>query len=67
MAKIWTTLAAGYLKGRWGAWEFVREMIQNGRDAEVEHGAKLAVEWKNGTLRIEIPQKRLTFPWVRVR
>lgn len=53
MAKIWTTLAASYLNGRWGAWEFVREMIQNGRDAEVEHGAKLTVEWKNGTLRIE--------------
>lgn len=53
MAKIWTTLAAGYLKGRWGAWEFIREMVQNGRDAEVEHGAKLTVEWKNGTLRIE--------------
>jgi len=52
MPKIQLTIKVSYLE-TWGAYEGVRELIQNGRDAEVEHGATMKVDWHNDTLRIE--------------
>lgn len=52
MAKFELSINVKYLP-EWGVWEGVRELIQNGRDAEVEHNAPLTVDWKKGTLRIE--------------
>lgn len=52
MAKIQLTIKTSYLPN-WGAYEGVRELVQNGRDAEVEHSAPLTVDWYNDTLRIE--------------
>jgi len=37
----------------WGVWEGIRELVQNGQDAEVEYNAPLCVDWRSGTLRIE--------------
>jgi len=39
----------------WGVWEGIRELVQNSRDAEIEHGAKMTVRFdkKSGKLRIE--------------
>lgn len=45
MAIVKLTIKKDYLPG-WGLWEGVRELVQNGKDAEVEHGAKLTVEWR---------------------
>lgn len=52
MAKIQLSIKTTYLP-KWGVWEGIRELVQNGRDAEVEHGATLSVDWYNDTLRIE--------------
>jgi len=52
MAKFELSITVKYLP-EWGVWEGVRELIQNGKDAEVEHSAPLTVDWRNGTLRIE--------------
>jgi hypothetical protein len=50
--KIELTIKTTYLPN-WGAWEGIRELVQNGRDAEVEFNAPLSVSHLNGTLRIE--------------
>jgi hypothetical protein len=50
--KIELTIKTTYLPN-WGAWEGIRELVQNGRDAETEFNAPLTVSWLNGTLRIE--------------
>jgi len=52
MSKFELSINVKYLP-EWGVWEGIRELIQNGKDAEVEHNAPLTVDWKNGTLRIE--------------
>jgi hypothetical protein len=52
MSKVELSINVAYLPG-WGAWEGIRELVQNGRDAEVEFGAMLEVSHRNGTLRIE--------------
>ncbi len=51
MLKVQLTIKTSYLSS-WGAYEGVRELIQNARDAEVE-GHKLTVDWRNDALRIE--------------
>lgn len=50
--RIDLTIKKDYLPN-WGLWEGIRELVQNGRDAEMEYGAKLEVDWFNGNLRIE--------------
>lgn len=50
--KIELTIKTSYLPG-WGVFEGLRELLQNGRDAEVELNAPLKVTHANGTLRIE--------------
>jgi hypothetical protein len=52
MAKIQLTIKTTYLPN-WHVNEGLRELVQNARDAEVEHGAKMKIEWINNTLRIE--------------
>lgn len=50
--KIQLTIKTTYLPN-WGAWEGIREVVQNGRDAEIEHSAPLKIDWYNDTLRVE--------------
>jgi hypothetical protein len=52
MAKIQLTIKTDYLP-KWGAYEGVRELVQNAKDAEVEHSAPMTIDWYNDTLRIE--------------
>jgi hypothetical protein len=52
MPKIQLTIKTSYLPG-WSLYEGLRELIQNARDAEIEHNAPLTVDWVNDTLRIE--------------
>jgi hypothetical protein len=55
--KLETTIDAEYLSGArgWDAFAGIREVLQNGRDAEVEQGAPLAVRYsaESRTLRVE--------------
>jgi predicted aspartyl protease len=55
MPRIELSIDAKYLEGSWGAFEGVRELVQNGKDAEVEHNAPLEITHyaKGGQLRIE--------------
>jgi hypothetical protein len=52
MPRIQLTIKTTYLPS-WGAWEGIREVIQNGRDAEFEHQSPMVVDWYNDTLRVE--------------
>lgn len=52
MSKVELSINVAYLP-EWGAWEGIRELIQNGKDAETEFNAPLDVTFHNGTLRIE--------------
>lgn len=52
MSKLELSINVAYLPG-WGAWEGIRELVQNGKDAETEFGAMLNVTHHNNTLRIE--------------
>lgn len=52
MAKIPLSIKTPYLSN-WGAYEGVRELIQNARDAEIENDAPMTVEYVNGLLRIQ--------------
>lgn len=49
--KVDLTIETSYLPD-WGIWEGVRELIQNGKDAESEFGAPLKISHENGVLRI---------------
>jgi hypothetical protein len=50
--KIELTIKTDYLP-EWGVWEGLREIIQNAKDAEVEHYGSLKVDYLNGTVRVE--------------
>lgn len=52
MSKVPLSINVKYLP-EWGVWEGVRELIQNGKDAETEFEAPLKVTHHNQTLRIE--------------
>ncbi len=43
MAKVEITLTANYVAS-WGRWEGIRELVQNAKDGETEHGAKMDVK-----------------------
>lgn len=51
MAKQELSIESSYLP-TWGVWEGVREVVQNGKDAETEHGAKLTVKHSKGVLTV---------------
>src|SRR5580704_127817 len=50
--KIELSINVEYLK-KWDAFSGIRELIQNGMDAQTQFGAKLDVSHYNDTLRIE--------------
>lgn len=50
--KLELTIKTDYLPN-WGVWQGLRELVQNARDAELELGAPMTVDWYNDTLRIE--------------
>jgi hypothetical protein len=50
--KIELTIKTDYLPS-WGVWQGLRELVQNARDAQLEMGAPMSVDWHNDTLRIE--------------
>lgn len=50
--KVMLTIKTSYLP-TWGAYEGIRELVQNARDAEVEHSAPVKIDWYNNNLRIE--------------
>lgn len=50
--KLELTIKTDYLPS-WGVWEGIRELVQNGRDAEVLLKARLTVDQKGNALRIE--------------
>lgn len=52
MPKIQLTIKTTYLP-TWGSYEGIRELVQNGRDAEIQHSAPMKVTCSNDTLRIE--------------
>lgn len=52
MSKIQLTIKTSYLP-TWGVSEGIREIVQNGKDSEVEFGAELKIDWYNNTLRVE--------------
>jgi len=63
--KLELSIKTTYLP-KWGAWEGIRELIQNGRDAEVQFNAPLKITLSNQTLRIEnegavLPKEALLF------
>jgi hypothetical protein len=47
MSKLELSINVQYLPS-WGAWEGIRELIQNGKDAETEFSAPLKVDWRGG-------------------
>jgi hypothetical protein len=59
MARIELTIDTNY-RPTWGTWEGVRELVQNARDSEIQNGAKMTVDYVNGTLRIENEGAALT-------
>jgi len=59
MSKLELSINVKYLPS-WGAWEGIRELVQNGKDAETEFSAPLKVTHLNGTLRIENEGAELT-------
>ncbi len=59
MARIELTIDTNY-RPTWGTWEGIRELVQNGRDSEIQNDAKLTVDFVNGTLRIENEGAALT-------
>ena len=63
MPRIELSITADYLP-TWGVWEGIRELLQNGKDAETELGARLVVTHRGTLLRIEnegatLPHKAL--------
>ncbi len=68
--KIETTICANYLGSRdgdankgWGIWEGIRELVQNGRDAEFEHDAKLTVRHRREAETLVIENDGCTLPY----
>lgn len=63
--KLELTIKTDYLPN-WGAWQGIRELVQNAKDAEVEQKATMLVDWSKDTLRIEndgaiLPHEALLF------
>lgn len=60
--KIELTIKTTYLP-EWGTWEGIRELIQNGRDAEFEHSAKLTVRHRREAETLVIENEGTTLPY----
>jgi len=59
--KIELTIETSYLP-TWGSFEGLRELIQNGKDAETEHNAPLEVRHKSDTNTLVIENSGATLP-----
>lgn len=53
MKKIELTIKTSYVP-TWGTWEGVRELVQNARDAQIEHGGQFSVRHEPETARLFI-------------
>lgn len=52
MARFEISMTTNYVSD-WGVWEGIREIVQNARDGEIEHGAKMSVDHTGKTLRLK--------------
>lgn len=52
----------GYVE-HWGLWEGAREVMQNAKDAEVEHGAPLMVYYRKETETLFVVNEGCTLPY----
>jgi hypothetical protein len=59
--RIELTIKTDYLPS-WGFWEGVRELLQNGRDAEVEFSAPLTVRYRKDTQTLVIENEGSVLP-----
>jgi hypothetical protein len=55
------TIKTSYLP-EWGIWEGIRELVQNGADAETEFGAKLTVRHRSESNTLVIENEGTTLP-----
>jgi len=60
--KIELTIKTSYMPN-WGVWEGIRELIQNGRDAETEHAAPLTVRHRREAETLVIENDGCTLPY----
>src|SRR3970040_1423187 len=63
--KLELSIKTDYLP-EWGTWHGIRELVQNGRDAEIQFDAPLKITHQGQTLRIEnvsvtLPHEALLF------
>ena len=59
--KLELTIKTTYMPN-WGIWEGIRELVQNGRDAEVEHDAPLTVRHRRESDTLVIENLGTTLP-----
>jgi len=59
--KLELTIKTDYMN-RWGVWEGIRELVQNGRDAEVEQDATLTVRHRKESDILVIENEGTTLP-----
>ena len=59
--KIELTIKTDYMPN-WGIWEGIRELVQNGRDAEVEYSAPLTVRHRRESDTLVIENEGTTLP-----
>jgi len=60
--KIELTIKTSYMPN-WGLWEGIRELIQNGRDAEVEHSAPLTIRHRKESDILVIENEGTVLPY----
>jgi len=59
--RIELTIKTSYLP-EWGVWEGIRELVQNGKDAETEFGAALTVRHRSESNTLVIENEGTTLP-----
>jgi len=67
MSKFTLPIDSEYLSGRhgnggWGLAQGLREILQNGRDAEIEHKAPLTVRWRRDTQTLVVTNEGCILP-----
>lgn len=59
------TIDTNYLP-TWATWEGIRELVQNGKDAETEHHAALTVDWKPSNIYKKLGEPGQTLGILRI-
>lgn len=54
------TLTPNYVES-WGTWEGIRELVQNARDGEIEHGASMRIQYRESGI-LSIKNRSITLP-----